>query len=408
MKTVPFTEDLVVEITKQYPTPFYIYDEQGIRQSINALQAAFGWNTGFREYFAIKALPNPHILAIMKAADCGVDASSLAELVLAERAVLKGEEIMFTANNTTLEEYQKAEALGAIINLDCVEDMEKVKQLKTLPEVLCFRFTPETIAGANEIIGSSKEAKFGMNQEQVESVLQQAQTLGIQRLGIHAMLSSNELDAERYAKNSIFLLRFVKEIEERYNMSIEFLNIGGGIGIPYHEEEEPFDVSFLGQAVKEEYEQLGFQNLKIFMECGRYITGPHGYLVTAVNNVKETYRKYIQVDASMQNLMRPGMYDAYHAISALGKGNEKNTETYDVVGSLCENNDKFARDRELPTVAKGDVLVIHDAGAHGHAMGFNYNGKLRSAEFLWNKEQGGCTMIRRAETLDDLFATLVD
>jgi diaminopimelate decarboxylase len=246
-----------------------------------------------------------------------------------------------------------------------------------------------------------------MTQEQVESLVQEARQLGIERIGIHAMLSSNELDAKRYAENSTFLLRFVREVEEKYNTKIEFLNIGGGIGIPYQEAEKPFDIVYLGQAVQKAYEELGFKDLKIFMECGRFITGPYGYLVTTVNNVKETYRKYIQVDASMHNLMRPGMYDAYHSISILGKENEEENEVYDVVGSLCENNDKFAKQRTLPKVSRGDILVLHDAGAHGHTMGFNYNGKLRSAEFLWNRESGQYHLIRRAETLEDLFATLV-
>jgi diaminopimelate decarboxylase len=408
MKNIPFTKVDIERLSAVHPTPFYVYDEAGIRETTKGLIEAFSWNKGFREYFAVKATPNPRLLSILKEEGCGADASSLAELVLAERVGLSGEEIMFTSNNTSAEEFVKARALGALINLDDVSHFSFLQESAGLPDIISCRYNPGSARAGNAIIGKPEEAKFGMTKEQLFETYRLAKAAGIRRFGLHTMIASNELDIEYFVETAIMLFDLVLEIQNELGITFEFANLGGGIGIPYKPDQSPVDISALGERVRAEYERRKFHEqavpLKIFLECGRYITGPHGFLVSKVRHLKSTYREYAGLDASMNDLMRPGMYGAYHHITVLGKEAATADHIYDVTGSLCENNDKFAVQRPLPELMRGDIVVIHDAGAHGSSMGFNYNGKLRSAEFL-RKENGEFEMIRRAETLDDYFAT---
>jgi len=404
MKQSPFNKKQVEELIAQYPTPFYVYDEAGIRSSARKLINSFSWNKGFKEYFAVKATPNPSILSILKEEGCGADCSSLAELMLSEKVDIAGEQIMFTSNDTPAKEFQKAKDLGAIINLDDISHIEYLEQNAGLPELICFRYNPGT-SGGNAIIGTPQEAKFGMTTEQLFEAFRIAKEKGVKRFGLHTMLASNDLNPQHFIETAAMLFDRALEIKNQLGVELEFVNVGGGLGIPYLPEAQEIDLSLISNGIKKLYEEKEMTPLKIFMECGRYITGPHGYLVTTALHLKNTYKNYVGVDATMANLMRPAMYGAYHHITVLGKEGQPQNRTYDVVGSLCENNDKFAINRSLPEIQPGDVLVIHDAGAHGHAMGFNYNGKLRSAEFLL-KSTGEMQMIRRAETEDDYFATL--
>ncbi len=406
VKTLPFTKEQVETLTQQYPTPFYIYDEAGIRSQARGLIDAFSWNTGFKEYFAIKALPNPEIVRILKEEGCGADCSSMAELVVADRAGVAGTEIMFSSNDTPAEEFIEAKKRGAIINLDALGHLDFLEKTAGLPELICFRYTPISLKSGNTIIGNPKDAKFGLTREQLFEGYAQAKAKGVKRFGLHTMPVSNELRVAHHLEAVRELFTTAAEIQKEVGITFEFINLGGGIGIPYRPEENEFDVKAYSEGVRTlAGEAFGTSVPALRMECGRYITGQHGYLVSTVRHVKTSYKHYIGLDASMANLMRPGMYGAYHHITVLGKEDAAADEVYDVVGSLCENNDKFAIDRELPTILSGDIVVIHDAGAHGHAMGFNYNGKLRSAEFLMQKDTS-FQIIRRAETLDDLFATL--
>lgn len=407
MKTVPFTKSEIEALAKQYPTPFYIYDEKGIREQARKLNNAFKWNAGFKEYFAIKALPNPAIIRILKEEGCGADCSSLAELKLADVSGIRGEEIMFSSNDTPLEEFKAAKEQGALINFDDVNHLEYMEKEIGLPEVACFRYAP--LQGGNDIIGNSKEAKFGVTREQLLEGYRSAKAKGITRFGLHTMPISNELNASYFVEAAHIVFALAKELEEKIGISFEFINLGGGLGIPYKPDDEEFNLQGFSDGIRKEYEQVfGGRTvpIKIFLECGRYITGPFGYLVSHVRHVKESYKHYVGLDACMADLMRPAMYGAYHHITVLGKEKQPVDGIYDVVGSLCENNDKFAINRHLPEIVRDDIVVIHDAGAHGHTMGFNYNGKLRSAEFLLHPDRS-FTMIRRAETLDDHFATLV-
>jgi len=408
MKKVPFSKAQVEELATKYPTPFYIYDEAGIRAQVQKLITAFSWNEGFKEYFAVKALPNPSILQFLKEEGCGTDCSSLPELLLAERVGITGENIMYTSNDTPAEEFIAAKKAGAIINLDDINHLDYLETHAGLPELISFRYNPGLFQFGNEIIGNPREAKFGVTKEQLIEGYRLAKERGVKRFGLHTMLVSNELVVERFVQAAHELFFCAREIEDSVGITFEFINLGGGLGIPYKPEDKEFDVEAFSQGVRGEFENAFAGRAsapKIFLESGRYITGPFGYLVSKVLHVKETYKKYVGLDASMANLMRPGMYGAYHHITVLGKENKPEDTLCDVVGSLCENNDKFAIDRKLPEVVADDILVIHDAGAHGHAMGFNYNGKLRSAEFLMQTD-GTFKMIRRAETLDDHFATL--
>ena len=413
-KTLPFDEARVREIILNYPTPFYLYDERGIRGEARRLNAAFGWCDGFKEHFAVKALPNPYILKIAKEEGFGADCSSLPELELAERAGITGENIMFTSNNTPSEEFKRAKALGAVINLDDITHLEYVeKEAGGLPELISFRYNPGSLRMGNGIIGEPVEAKFGLTTAQLSRGYAVAKKKGVKRFGLHTMLVSNELDLSFFIDTARMLFNLAIDLAEKLDVRLDFVNLGGGIGIPYKPEEKALDFKELGHTVKKLYDEIirptELNGLRVRMENGRCITGPHGFLVTKAIHEKHTYKEYVGVDACMANLMRPAMYrdsgGGYHHITVLGKEQTPANSMVDVVGSLCENNDKFAIDRMLPKVEVGDILVIHDSGAHGHSMGFQYNGKLRCAELLL-REDGKVQQIRRAETIDDYFATL--
>lgn len=408
-KTLPFTKTQIIEIIKKYETPFHIYDQKAIVANARRLNKAFLWNKGFREYFAVKALPNPYILEILKREGFGADCSSYAELVLAQKVGLRGEDIMFTSNDAAAKEYVKAKDLGVIINLDDISHVEFLEKHAGIPNIICFRYNPGKLRKGNAIIGKPEEAKYGLTRDQLFKAYKIMKQKGVKRFGLHTMIASNELNPQYFVETANMLFDLVLEINKTLGIQFEFVNIGGGIGISYKEDQKAVDLELLSKEIEKLYRQKIVKNkldpLKIFMENGRMITGPYGYLVTTVLHKKDTYKNYIGLDASMANLMRPGMYGAYHHITILGKEKKPNTNIYDVTGSLCENNDKFAIDRKLPRVDIGDILVIHDTGAHGHAMGFNYNGKLRSAEVLF-KSDGSTQLIRRAETVDDYFRTL--
>ena len=364
---------------------------------------------GFKEFFAVKANPNPFILKILKAEGFGTDCSSYPELLLSEKIGIVGENIMFSSNDTPANEYKKAKELGAIINLDDISHIPFLEKHAGIPEVICFRFNPGPARTGNVIIGDPKEAKYGFTREQLIEGYRICKEKGVNRFGLHTMIVSNELNQDNFVETARMLFGIVVEVYEKLGIKIEFVNLGGGIGIPYRPEEKAVNYEYIAAQIKKEYDKTitakSLDPVKIFLECGRVITGPYGYLVTKILHLKHTYKDYVGTDASMANLMRPGMYGAYHHITVLGKENEPKNRMYDVTGSLCENNDKFAIDRSLPEIEVGDILVIHDTGAHGHAMGFNYNGKLRSAELLL-REDGSILEIRRAETADDYFATL--
>lgn len=408
-KTVPFSKSFIEQVIKKYPTPFHIYDEKAIRENARKLLKTFSWNEGFREYFAVKALPNPYILKLLKEEGFGIDCSSLPELVLAEKVGFRGEEIMFTSNDTSVEEYQKARELGAIINLDDISHFAFLEKHAGLPGLLCFRYNPGKLREGNAIIGRPEEAKYGLTKKQLFEAYKLAKQKGVKRFGLHTMVASNELNPQYFIDTAKMLFDVIIELSSKVGIRFEFINLGGGIGIPYRPEQKAVDINVISSGIEKAYKEKIVKNrldpLRIYMENGRMITGPYGYLVTKVLHKKYTYKNYVGLDASMANLMRPGMYGAYHHISVLGKEKKAQSHTYDVTGSLCENNDKFAVDRSLPNIAIDDVLIIHDTGAHGHAMGFNYNGKLRSSELLF-RENGNVEMIRRAETLDDYFATI--
>jgi len=408
-KSLPFDKEKLEEIISKYPTPFHIYDEKGIRSYARRFNEAFKWNEGFREYYAIKAAPNPYLMKILKQEKFGIDCSSMAELILAERLGMRGEEIMFTSNDTPDYEYAKAKELGAIINLDDISHIEYLEKHVGLPELLCFRYNPGNLKEGNIIIGHPEEAKYGLTRTQMFEAYKIAKEKGVRRFGIHTMVASNELDPDYFVETAEILFSLVAEISKEIGIHIEFANLGGGIGIPYRPGQKAVDLEYMSAGIQKKYNQFiianGLPHLKIFFESGRAITGPYGFLVTRVLHLKDTYKKFAGLDACMVNLMRPAMYGAYHHITVMGKEYSPAIQKYDVTGSLCENNDKFAIDRELPQVEPGDILVIHDTGAHGHAMGFNYNGKLKSAELLL-RENGEVVQIRRAETVEDYFATL--
>ncbi|MEX1229466.1 MAG: diaminopimelate decarboxylase [Planctomycetaceae bacterium] len=408
-KTLPFNEDFIRTIIKDHPTPFYLYDERAIRANARMLNAAFKWCDGFREYFAVKATPNPHLLKIVKEEGFGTDCSSLPELVLSEKAGITGEEIMFTSNDTPAKDFRTARELGAIINLDDITHLDYLEKHAGLPELLCFRYNPGPLREGNVIIGKPEEAKYGLTRPQLFEAYAQAKKKGAKRFGLHTMVASNELNPEFFVETARMLFELAVEFNKQLGMRLEFVNLGGGIGIPYRPNQQPIDYDDIGGPTQKLYEEIirpaGLHPLKVYLENGRCITGPYGYLITEAIHTKHIYKDYVGVDACMSNLMRPGMYGAYHHITVLGKENAPLETTVDVVGSLCENNDKFAIDRQLPKVQIGDLLVIHDAGAHGHSMGFQYNAKLRSAELLW-REDGSIKVIRRAETMEDYFRTL--
>ena len=408
-KKVPFTKEKIEEIIEDYPTPFHIYDEKAILDNAKEFIEAFSWAAGFKEYFAVKALPNPHILRLLATLGIGADCSSIAELYLSEMAGIKGEDIMFTSNDTPAHEYKKAYEMGAVINLDDITHIEFLeKTLGKLPELLCFRYNPGPLKGGNDIIGKPEEAKYGLTRQQMIEAYKISKEKGVKRFAMHTMVASNELNPEYFAETAVILFQLAADIYKETGIEMEFINLGGGVGIPYRPEQNKIEWKDLSARIKKAYDEViksAGISPKVYFELGRAITGPYGYLVTKAIHEKHIYKEYIGLDACMANLMRPALYGAYHHITVMGKENEKCDHTYDVAGSLCENNDNFAVDRKLPKIDMGDIIVIHDTGAHGHAMGFNYNGKLRSAELLL-KSDGSVEMIRRAETLNDLFATL--
>jgi diaminopimelate decarboxylase len=397
---------LLPQIVETFGSPFHIYDEAGISQTCDELNIAFDKIEGFKEFFAVKALPNPSIMALLKKKGFGFDCSSIPEITLSRNIDSKGEQIMFTSNNTSVAQFKAAQDNGGcILNLD---DISLISKLPQIPELICFRYNPGARRTGNTIIGNPMEAKYGVTHDQIIDAYKTSMDLGIKRFGIHTMLASNELDYTYMVETAEMLLSIIKEVNQELGIQFDFINIGGGLGIPYTPDTPQFDLTAMAQGITRAFEAFEKQNgwvPKLYMESGRFITGPHGALVTTVINHKNTYRDYVGVDASMSALMRPGMYEAYHHIHINGKEESPSTKKVDVVGALCENNDKFAIQRDLPATEEGDLLIIHDTGAHGHAMGFNYNGQLRPKELLLKKD-GGVELIRRAETMDDYFSTL--
>lgn len=407
-KEVPFTREEASLWRESYPTPFYVYDEEAIRNTALSLKQAFGWAPGYREYFAVKALPNPQILRILHDCGCGADCASISEVTLCQKIGMTGDEIIFTSNETSAEEYRTAKEAGAILNLDDITHIDFIEEVCGLPDTICVRYYPGQFQIDNSIMGKRYDSKFGMMPEQVTEACRILKEKGVRHFGLHAMLASCSLDESYYPSLAKELFSFAVEVREKTGVSFEFIDLAGGIGIPYRPEEKNVDILAVGEKVREVYEKIltpAGLSPRIATELGRFVTGPNGYLVTSVLHHKHIYKEYVGVDATACNLMRPAIYGAYHHITVLGKENMPNDTVVDVVGSLCENNDKFAVDRPLPTVERGDILVIHDAGAHGYSMGYNYNGKLRCAEFLLGKDHT-LRMIRRAETLNDYFATL--
>jgi diaminopimelate decarboxylase len=405
--TLPWTALQFAQLAAEYGTPLYLYDAAGMRAVQQRLTAAMSWMPGFRNYFAVKALPNPQVLALLAAEGSGADCSSSAELELARRIGLSGGQIMLTSNNTSAETFARARALNALINLDDGGHLATLAELGPLPEWLSFRYNPGASRRGSTIIGHPAEAKFGMPREALFAAYAAARDVGVQRFGLHTMIVSNQLELSELTATAEMLFSLARELMQTLQITIDLINLGGGIGIPYRPEQSAVDLEAYGRQVAAHYAAYfpnGSLQPRVVLECGRLISGPHGYLLTRVRQRKQSWRTYLGVDANMANLMRPGMYGAYHRVTNVSAAADRPIERVDVVGSLCENNDKFAIERDLPAAAVGDLLVIHDAGAHGHAMGFNYNGSLRSAEVL--VEADGSRLIRRAETLDDLFATI--
>jgi diaminopimelate decarboxylase len=407
-ETLPFDLEQIRALRDRVPTPFYLYDEAGIRRCVSDLYKAFAWNEGFREYFAVKAAPTPAILRLLHSLGCGLDCASAPELMMAERCGIRGEDIIFSSNETRDSEYRLARELGAVINLDDLTQVDILERACGIPETVCCRYNPGSFRITNEIMGHLYDSKFGMPKDQLFEALRRVRDKGAVRFGIHAMLASCSLDNEYYPRLARELFTLALEIREELGITLSFIDLSGGIGIPYLPEERPVDIFAIGEGVRREYEELLTANgisLALCTEMGRYITGPYGYLLTSVIGKKHIYKEYVGVDASASDLMRPAMYGAYHHLSVLGREDAPADTVVDVVGSLCENNDKFAVDRPLPFVEEGDILVIHDAGAHGHAMGYNYNGRLRCAELMLAPD-GEVRMIRRPENMNDYFATL--
>ncbi|MCH5257745.1 MAG: diaminopimelate decarboxylase [Lachnospiraceae bacterium] len=412
MNKLPFvTREKVEEIVKTYPTPFHIYDEKGIRENAKAVQEAFAWNKGFKEYFAVKATPNPFLMSILHEYGFGCDCSSLTELMLSNAAGIRGEDIMFSSNDTPVEDYEYAAKIGAIINLDDITHIDYLENiLGKLPEVMSCRFNPGGVFKmSNGIMDNPGDSKYGFTTEQMFEGFRILKQKGVKRFGIHAFLASNTVTNEYYPQLAKQLFELAVQLEKETGADIAFINLSGGVGVAYTPEQEPNDIKAIGEGVRKVYEEVlvpaGMGDVAIYAEMGRFMMAPYGALITKAIHEKHTYKEYIGVDACAVNLMRPAMYGAYHHITVLGKENEPCDHKYDVTGSLCENNDKFAIDRMLPKVDIGDYLAIHDTGAHGHSMGYNYNGKLRSAELLL-QEDGSVKLIRRAETPKDYFATL--
>lgn len=411
MEKRPFvTLEQIQEIAAQFPTPFHLYDERGIRENARKLHQAFAWNKGFKEYFAVKATPNPFILKLLREEGCGTDCSSMTELMLSEACGFSGKEIMFSSNDTPPEEFAYAAKLGAVINLDDITHIQCLEDtLGYIPETISCRYNPGgTYEISNGIMDNPGDAKYGMTTEQIIDAFRILKEKGAKHFGIHAFLVSNTVTNEYYPKLAGTLFALAVRLKKETGIRAEFINLSGGVGIPYRPEQEPNDILAIGGGVRRVYEEIlvpeGMGDVAIYTECGRFMLGPYGCLVTKAIHEKHTYKEYVGVDACAANLMRPAMYGAYHHITVAGKEDAPCDHRYDIVGSLCENNDKFAVDRMLPEIVMGDYLVIHDTGAHGFSMGYNYNGRLRSAELLL-KEDGSTEMIRRAETPKDYFAT---
>ena len=412
MNKKPFvTKEQIEEIAKTYPTPFHLYDEKGIRENAKRVKEAFSWNPGFREYFAIKATPNPFLVDILREYGCGCDCSSMTELMMSKAIGCKEGDIMFSSNDTPEEEFKYANEIGGIINLDDITHIESVERaVGYIPKVISCRYNPGGVFKiSNDIMDNPGDAKYGMTTEQIFEAFKQLKELGVKEFGIHSFLASNTVTNEYYPTLAKQLFELAVKLKEEVGVHIGFINLSGGVGIPYLPDQTGNDIAVIGEGVHKVYDEVlvpaGMGDVKIFTELGRYMLAPNGHLVTKAIHEKHTHKEYIGVDACAVNLMRPAMYGAYHHITVMGKENEPADHVYDITGSLCENNDKFAIDRKLPKIDMGDLLVIHDTGAHGFAMGYNYNGKLKSAEILL-KEDGTTEMIRRAETPDDYFATI--
>lgn len=408
----PLSHSQLVELAKKFPTPFYIYDEKAIRENVKYFYKAFSIFPSFTEYFAVKALPNPYILKVLESEGCGGDCSSLPELMLCEKSGITGRRIMFTSNDTPAQEFVYAQKLGAIINLDDITHIDFLKNALggKLPDTICFRYNPGPLKeGGNSIIGKPEEAKYGLTKEQMVHAYKICKAEGVKHFGIHTMVASNELNPDFFVDTARIVFELILEVQKECGVNIEFADLGGGVGIPYRPGQKKVDLDYVAKGIKVLYDKMivpaGLDPLKLCFECGRPITGPYGWLVTKAIHEKNIYRNYIGVDASMADLMRPGMYGAYHEVTVSGKENAPKDYVYDVSGSLCENCDKFAVQRNLPKIEIGDLLIIHDAGAHGRAMGFNYNGKLRAGELLLRSD-GTVKEIRRRETIEDYFATL--
>ena len=410
MKTPFASKEKLEEISREIPTPFHIYDEKGIRENAKAVKEAFAWNKGFKEYFAVKATPNPYLINILHEYGCGCDCSSMTELMLSDAIGIKGHDIMFSANETPAEEYILADKLGAIINLDDITHIDFLeKTIGHIPETISCRYNPGGVYEiSNGIMDNPGDAKYGMTRAQLTEAYKTLKEKGAKNFGIHAFLVSNTVTNDYYPTLARTLFELIVELHNETGCDFKFINLSGGVGIPYTPTGKPNDIYAIGEGVRKVYEEVlvpaGLGDIAIYTEMGRFMMGPYGALVTRAIHEKHTYKEYIGVDACAANLMRPAMYGSYHHITVMGKENEPLDYTYDVVGSLCENNDKFAIDRKLPKIDKGDLLFIHDTGAHGYAMGYNYNGRLRSAEVLL-KENDSYQMIRRAETPKDYFAT---
>ena len=412
MKKIPFlTLEKAKEIREQIPTPFHVYDEAGIRANARALKAAFSWNPGFREYFAVKALPNPIILQILKEEGCGVDCSSLTELMLSEACGFTGSDIMFSSNQTPVEDMQKAYELGAYINLDDATYVDFLASMGPVPETVCLRYNPGgSFSLGNTIMDMPRDAKYGMTEDQMAGAITRLMKLGTKHFGVHAFLASNTTTNEYYPALAGQLFRLAVRLRNATGAHISFIDLSGGIGVDYRPEQPKCDIGVIGEGVRVKYEEILTPNdmgdVAIFTELGRFMLAPYGHLISTVIHEKHIYREYVGLDACAANLMRPAMYGAYHHITVLGKEDALLDHVYDVTGGLCENNDKFAVERSLPEIQIGDIVAIHDTGAHGFSMGYNYNGKLRSAEVLLKKD-GSFQLIRRAETPEDYFATMI-
>ena len=407
---IPFvTKEQLEDIASRYATPFYLYDEKGIRETARRVNKAFSWNKGFKEYFAVKATPTPGILKILHEEGCGADCSSYTELLMADAVGFKGDEIMFSSNDTPAEDFQLARKLNATINLDDITHIDFLERVADIPDTVCCRYNPGGhFAIANNIMDNPGDAKYAMTREQLTEAYKRLMAKGVKHFGLHAFLASNTVTNDYYPELARILFKVAVELKEETGASIEFINLSGGVGIAYRPGQTQNDIMEIGEGVRRAYEEVlvpaGMGNVRLYTEMGRYMLAPYGALVSRVIHQKHIYKEYIGLDACAANLMRPAIYGAYHHITVMGKENAPCDHKYDVTGGLCENNDKFAIDRMLPEINIGDLVFIHDAGAHGFAMGYNYNGKLRSAELLL-KEDGSVEMIRRAETPADYFAT---